>query len=205
MTAANENAITRSAPFTRRNLWLSIVAVALGQAAVLGWMIWDRASLLANGREVVLDVIPVDPRSLFRGDYVILGYDISRYTLPPGTEVPQRGAPFYVTLRKGADDAWQAIAGSSTPPASIAADDVVIRGKVDYASAARQDSADTGPVVALRYGIESFFVPEGTGRELEHMVRDKKISAVVAVNGSGEAAIKGLMSDGKRVYEEPLL
>jgi len=37
------------------------------------------------------------------------------------------------------------------------------------------------------------------------MVRDKKISAVIAVNGSGEAAIKGLMSEGKRVYEEPLL
>ena len=205
MTAANENASMGSAPPTRRNLWLAIIAVALGQAAVLGWMIWDRASLLANGREVVLDVIPVDPRSLFRGDYVILGYDISRYTLPPGTEVPHRGAPFYVTLRKGTDDAWQAVAGSNTPPASIEPDDVVIRGKVDYASAARQDSTNEGPVVSLSYGIESFFVPEGTGRELERMVRDKKISAVVAVNGSGAAAIKGLMSEGKRVYEEPLL
>ena len=67
----------------RRNLWLAIAAVAVGQALVLGWMIWDRTSLLANGREVVLDVVPVDPRSLFRGDYVILGYDISRYALPP--------------------------------------------------------------------------------------------------------------------------
>ena len=204
MTAANENASVGASPPTRRSLWLAIIAVALGQAAVLGWMIWDRAALLANGREVVLDVIPVDPRSLFRGDYVILGYDISRYTLPPGMEVPDRGSPFYVTLRKGADDAWQAVAGSSKPPASIEPGDVVIRGKVDHASAAR-NSANEGPVVSLSYGIESFFVPEGTGRELEGMVRDKKISAVIAVNGSGEAAIKGLMSEGKRVYEEPLL
>jgi len=202
MTAANENASTGSAPPTRRNLWLAIIALALGQAAVLGWMIWDRASLLANGREVVLDVIPVDPRSLFRGDYVILGYDISRYTLPPGTEAPRQGAPFYVTLRKGSGDTWQTVAGFSTPPASVEPGDVVIRGKVVYASA---DSAGGGPVVSVSYGIESFFVPEGTGRELEHMVRDKKISAVIAVNGSGEAAIKGLMSEGKRVYEEPLL
>ena len=75
----------------RRNLWLAIAVVAVGQAAVLGWMIWDRVSLLANGREVVLEVIPVDPRSLFRGDYVVFGYDISRFELPPGTEPPQRG------------------------------------------------------------------------------------------------------------------
>ena len=52
---------------TRRNLWIAVAVVALGQAAVLGWMIWDRTSLLSNGREVVLEVIPVDPRSLFRG------------------------------------------------------------------------------------------------------------------------------------------
>ena len=74
----------RAMTTTRRNLWIAIAVVALGQAAVLGWMIWDRASLLANGREVVLEVIPVDPRSLFRGDYVILGYDISRFDLPAG-------------------------------------------------------------------------------------------------------------------------
>ena len=205
MTVANENVSTGARALTRRNLWLAIAAVALGQAAVLGWMIWDRASLLANGREVVLDVIPVDPRSLFRGDYVILGYDISRYPLPPGTEAPKHGAPFYITLRKGGDDAWQAVAGSSAPPASVQPDEVVIRGKVDYVSTAPRDAADQSTVVGLNYGIESFFVPEGTGRELERMVSDKKISAVVAVGESGEAAIKGLMSDGKRVYDEPLL
>jgi uncharacterized membrane-anchored protein len=57
----------------------------------------------------------------------------------------------------------------------------------------------------VRYGIESFFVPEGTGRELEALVREKKLSALVAVDGDGNAGIKGLVVDGKRVYEEPLL
>jgi len=102
----------------RRNLWLAIAAVALGQAAVLGWMIWDRTSLLANGREVVLEVIPVDPRSLFRGDYVILGYDISRYKLPPGTTPPKRNDFFYVTLRKGEGDTfkpWNALPWRTGP------------------------------------------------------------------------------------------
>ncbi len=48
-------------------------------------------------------------------------------------------------------------------------------------------------------------MPEGTGRELEKMVGDKKISAVIAIDDDGNAAIKGLLSEGKRIYEEPLL
>jgi hypothetical protein len=36
-------------------------------------------------------------------------------------------------------------------------------------------------------------------------VRDKKIATVIAVSSNGEAAIKALEIDGKRVVEEPLL
>jgi uncharacterized membrane-anchored protein len=189
----------------RRNLWLAIAAVALGQAAVLGWMIWDRTSLLAHGREVVLQVIPVDPRSLFRGDYVILGYDISRFNLPPGSMPPARNAPFYITLRKAEGDNWQAVAGASTPPATVNPDEVVIKGRVDYVSMPSPRQPQEPIVVGLHYGIESFFVPEGTGRDLERMVGDKKLSALIAVDDGGTAAIKGLISEGQRVYEEPLL
>lgn len=189
----------------RRNLWVAIAAVALGQAAVLGWMIWDRVSLLANGREVVLEVIPVDPRSLFRGDYVVLGYDISRYTLPPGTKPPKRNAPFYITLKKGAGETWQTVAGGTEPPRTVQPDEVVIQGRVDYTTQPTLDNKQESVVVVLQYGIESFFVPEGAGRELEKMVGDKKISAVIAIDADGRAAIKGLMSDGKQVYDEPLL
>ncbi len=199
------NRLMGDMPPERRNLWLAIAAVALGQAAVLGWMIWDRTSLLSNGREIVLEVIPVDPRSLFRGDYVILGYDISRYKLPPGSKTPDRNDPFYVTLRKGPGDNWQPVAGATTPPASVSADEVVIKGRVDFASTPGPGQPNEPVSVGLHYGIESFFVPEGTGRALEQMVGDKKISALIAVGSNGEAAIKGLISEGQRIYDEPLL
>jgi len=187
-----------------RNLWIAVAAVALGQAAVLGWMIWDRSSLLANGREVVLEVIPVDPRSLFRGDYVILGYDISRVELPAGAPRPKRNAPYYVTLKKGEGTLWTVAGAGAEHPRSVAADEVVLKGKVDYVSDAA-DRADARSVVGVNYGIESFFVPEGTGRDLERMVGDKKISAIIAVGEDGTAAIKGLLSEGQRVYDEPLI
>lgn len=188
----------------RRHLWLAVAIVALGQAAALGWMIWDRTSLLANGREVVLEVVPVDPRSLFRGDYVILGYDMSRFTLPPGAAPPKRNAPFYLTLKPAADGTWKVTGGSAEAPAAPAADEVVVKGRVDYVSEPPADQPDKGAIIGLHYGIESFFVPEGTGRALEQMIGDKKLSAVIAVDPAGNAAIKGLMSEGQRVYEEPL-
>lgn len=187
-----------------RRLWLAVVAMALGQALVLASIIWERTSLLANGREIVLDVIPVDPRSLFRGDYVILGYDISRFKLPPGAAAPVKNAPFYVTLRKSGET-WQPVAGATAPPSGLGPDEVAIRGRVQYVSPPPDDRPQEPSVVALDYGIESFFVPEGTGRELERMVGEKRLSALIAVGDDGEAAIKGLISEGERVYDEPLL
>ncbi len=186
----------------RRNLWLAIGAVVATQVAVLAWMIGERAHLLASGREVVLEVVPVDPRSLFRGDYVNLGYDISRITAPSGAPQPDRGEDIYVTLQKGADDKWTVVGSGAQPPAGTTPDQVVLKGSVVYTT---RGSDEAPAQTSVRYGIESFFVPEGTGRELEALVREKKLSALIAVDPEGNAGIKGLIVDGKRVYEEPLL
>jgi uncharacterized membrane-anchored protein len=183
----------------RRNMWIGIALVAFVQAAVLGWMIWQRAHLLSTGHEVVLEVIPVDPRSLFRGDYVALGYDISRV---PITEGPvRRGSVIYVTLQK-VGDRWKPLASSTTRPENLPPDQVFIKGRIEYASA--PTSAAPGQA-NVHYGIEDFFVPEGTGQELEKLVGQKKLDALIAIDGAGNAGIKGLMVEGKRVYEEPLL
>lgn len=186
----------------RRNLWLAIAGVALVQTAALCWMIWDRVQLLANGREITLQVVPVDPRSLFRGDYVILNYDISDVESPEQTRRMRRGETVYVTLKENQDGLWQAVRTSTETPAAGAPGEVVLKGSVRYASAA---SAGTPGKARVTYGIESFFVPEGTGRELEKLVQDRKLSALIAVDDDGNAGIKGLMVDGQRVYEEPLL
>jgi uncharacterized membrane-anchored protein len=171
---------------------------------------------LASGREIVLEVVPVDPRSLFRGDYVILGYDLSRVELPAGTKAPMRGDDYYVVVQKPAEPAgtdaatpnvaagnanWQIVSAGPEIPKDLKPDQVAIKGRVDYTSSPNEKPQ----TVDVHYGIESFFVPEGTGRELEKMVGDKKLSAVIAVGEDGKPAIKGLLSEGKRVYEEPLL
>ena len=53
------------------------LAVLLGGLAVLAlvnYSIYRKEQLLANGRVVLLELIPVDPRSLMQGDYMALRF-----------------------------------------------------------------------------------------------------------------------------------
>lgn len=197
-----------TARFTPARLWTGILAVTAVQTAILGWMVWDRVSLLHNGREVVIDVVPVDPRDLFRGDYVRLGYDFARL---PGSEIqgrPRHGQPVYVLLeRDSATGKWRLANASVKPlPAATAPDQVVIKGRID----APWLSRDAGPLrapawVQARFGIESYFLPEGQGGDLEKLVREKKVSVLVAVGDDGTAAIKAILADGQPLASEKAL
>jgi uncharacterized membrane-anchored protein len=183
--------------------WLAIGVVAVAQTALLGWMVFDRISLLAHGREIVAEVVPVDPRDLFRGDYVVLSYRFSQTGDVDAPEGTRQGDSLYVTMKPTTGDAdWQIVAVDLSYPASTAPENVVLKGVVD---SVWSPGSGSKPRARLRYGIESYFVPEGTGRRLEDLVRDKKLATVIAVGRDGEAAIKALMIDGKREVEEPLL
>ena len=46
------------------------------QIVVLLAMIGVKEATLQTGTEVVLQTVPVDPRSLLQGDYAILGYEV---------------------------------------------------------------------------------------------------------------------------------
>jgi len=185
----------------KRNVWLAVGVVSVLQAAALFWMIWERNQLIENGREIVLQVIPRDPRTLFQGDYVYLDYPISRVETPADAKPPRRNSELYVTLRKGADGTWEAVNAGATRPDRLGPDEVVLKGRVTYTSTA---SATTPALAGLKYGIETYFVPEGAGRDLEKLVGEKKLAVLVAVDEDGNAGIKGLVVDGKQVYEEPL-
>ncbi len=53
-------------------------------------------------------------------------------------------------------------------------------------------SAGKYPWNRIEFGIESYFVEEGKGRDIERAIRDKKVSAEVALTVDGKAALKGL-------------
>jgi uncharacterized membrane-anchored protein len=188
-------------------VWPLLVFVALVQSAALFKMVYDRDRLLKSGREITLPTRPVDPRDIFRGDYVTLGYDISslrKSTLPAEANLEdlRAGAPAYVTLTPDAASGWKAIRVTADYPRDVAASDIVLQGR---AKSIWRPENKSDVQLNIRYGIESYFVPEGAGKALETKVREHKIEAIVAVDASGSAALKGLVVDGERHVDPPLL
>ncbi|PZO76795.1 MAG: hypothetical protein DI629_15415 [Mesorhizobium amorphae] len=184
--------------------------VALLQIAVLGWMVFERAAILRDGAEVVLKVELVDPRDLFRGEYVTLSYAIN--TIPAdivadraqegvddeGYRITRRG-PITVRLAPGADGNWTPVAAFlGKPPAEAPTGQVDIRGETS-----RGASLDPGGTVWVSYGLDRFYVPEGEGRPLESRMGEGTFSVVVAVASDGTPQIKALRESGRTLYAEP--
>ena len=183
---------------------LGFAAVAGLQTAAISWMVSDRITLLKTGKEVVLPIIPVDPRSLFRGDYVRIDFPVTLVPaeLFPKSDKPKRAAPVYVTVQRDGES-WKPVAVSDTKPVA-GPEQAVMLGRLAH----NWWPTGRGPgqgTVRVNYGIERYYVQEGKGLQLEAMARDKKLAVVLAVDAKGRSAIKGLIIDGQRVYEEPLL
>ncbi len=163
---------------SRKARWGFLALVAV-QALVLVGIAGAAELRLRSGREVVLQTTPVDPRDLFRGDYVTLHYEIS--TIPAGFHRYEVGDPVFVRLvREGT--AWSA---AGTSPELRDGDEPTIRGTV---IAVHRDA-----VLDVVYGIETYFVPEGRGFEIETA---DDVDVVAVVDRTGRAAIKHLIVDG---------
>jgi uncharacterized membrane-anchored protein len=181
---------------------LRILVIVALQTAALGYMIYDRVSLLNSPNVVTLKVKPVDPSDTFRGDYVILNYAISEiYTGNVGGEKQfVIGWPAFVTLEQK-DGVWTAVAVNAAMPRH-APNQIVLRGDVTNAYATEASAPQT---VRLTYGIESFFLPQGKGKLIEDERQKGDLSADIAVNAEGRAAIKSLRrADGQVMYVERL-
>lgn len=176
------------------------VAILL-QCVLLILMVADRMQILRGGREVTLQTQPVDLRDLLRGDYVVLRYDISQ--LPSGAlagkPAAERNPVVFVKLAPNANGLYEAVSVHAEP-VTVTAPEVLIRGRVSYSCGSGRTFCDK---LTIKYGIESYFVPEGEGKKLEQARNQQKLRVVAAVLPSGRAAIKRLLLDGEPVYEEP--
>jgi uncharacterized membrane-anchored protein len=180
-----------------------VLAGALLCAALFA-MIESRASILRSGTEVRLAVAPVDPRDLFRGDYVVLAYGIGTVDAAKlsGNTEWKRGEEIYVSVKPGADGLAEPTALSRAlpvPQAGLTA----LKGQVVGSSVCV--AATDGPArcgLRISYGLESYFVPQFEGLAIERTER-ARIEVVAAVSASGQSAIKRLLVDGKPLYREP--
>ncbi len=143
--------------------------------AIILAMVLDRASVLRSGATVRLATLPVDPRDLFRGDYVILRYEISSLNLTrlgAPRDGFRAGDKVLVGLRPRADGVAEAARIAREGEARDAAL-VWIEGRIAslndcFARAGvAADCAAGDRMARLTYGLESYFVPQGEGRGIE--------------------------------------
>lgn len=159
------------------------LVIAAQMALLLGWAgynEWNRTT----APTILLETMPVDPRDLLRGDYMILSYKISRVPVPVGSagEV-YAGREIWVLLRQ--NGRVHEVAGTSwTRPDDLDPGTVLIRGRT-------QERAEGGSV-RVGYGIEKFFVPEGKGTP-----QFKEMIIEATVSPRQELGIKRMLLDGQ--------
>jgi uncharacterized membrane-anchored protein len=161
-----------------------LLAAAGLQLVVLAAILVIHALPLWVGEPILLRVAPVDPRDLFRGDFVILDYDIARVGWVEGLSEKsffREDTPVYVTLEREPDgEHWRAVRASLQRPSGV----TYIKGR--YAQG------------RLRFGIEAYYVQEGTGLQYEQAIRDRRLSAEVALTSWGQATLRGLKLGERR-------
>lgn len=190
------------------NMTLRVTLILTLQIAALLGMIGIKQWTLSSGTPVVLETLPVDPRSLFSGDYVRLNYSISTLLLDQlgGDKEFKRHDAVYVVLQSG--EAYATPVSTHHEMPQLASGQVAIRGEVEYSSNTRwnQQSRQLEPARSLNvhYGIENYYIEEGTGSTLERPADNARVTVRVAVDRFGNAGISAILLNGKERHVERL-
>lgn len=186
----------------------AIIVIILIQSLLLIAMIINRQMVLLSENLVVLETRPIDPRSLFRGDYVRLNYEINNLQLDElsGDRVFKTNDTVYVMLEQHGDY-WEARAiylEKQQPKDNQS----MIQGVVRQVVKRYWDNGNktlTGITsLEVSYGIENYFVPEGEGLKLERPKQGDKVTLRIALDKDGHAAIKTLLLNGVAQYHETI-
>jgi len=179
------------------------IAVAV-QVLLLGGLIFMHQIVIISGQTVTLKVEPVDPRSPLRGDFVRLRYNISSIDSELVVDNLEESDTAYVVLEpQTSQDYWEPVQVYSEWPDDVTQNQVVIRGPVENApreSGRRRINANTISInneqdLRMEYGIEEYFIPEGTGRDVNFA--GKKVRAKVKVGSRGRAVLQNVLIDGE--------
>lgn len=191
------NHLDQLVDFLKARQRLVLFAGIAFQAIVLVSMIVMHGIPYIIGDRIVLKVVPVDPRDMFRGDFVVLNYEISR--LPPegipgiqpyrfwwarhvNQSAETQDKTVYVTVEPDADGRhWRGVKYSTERPTA----GKFLRGTY---SPGRFGSP-------LQFGIEAYFVEEGHGKDLEQLRNSQHLSAEIAVAPWGQAKLVRLIEE----------
>jgi uncharacterized membrane-anchored protein len=169
----------------------TMIAVAI-QLLAMTWVVLPPMWVARTGTVAWLETEKMDPRALFRGDYVILGYKRAQGIVPAdmAQRAQREGHPVYVTFTTDRPGAFVDVGLERPQPRD---GQVCIVGRVRLF---RPVASDSGAAPQPQYAVDfpqiaQYFVAEGEGREIES-ARGENLLARVAVNDRCEAVLLGL-------------
>ena len=176
-----------------RNLFV-ILAVVL-QVFVLAFMVGKREMIVRTGQTIWIRTAPIDPRDLFRGAFVRLKYRLNRVIdseLREGLNQRERqteGDVVYSVLRETENGLVELDYTTDERPES----GLFLKGRTTH------DGRLTcwgGANLMVKYGIETYFVEQGAGLEIEEKRGvgggvQVPLEVEVAVGKDGTSIIKG--------------
>lgn len=168
----------------KNKLLKGLLAALLFQFLVLTGMYVQAALPLWVGTEIKVKTIPVDPRSLFRGNYARLGYDFSQIDKNFFSETKKfrEGEIVFISLKKDDNNIYNFSSASLLKPET----GIFLQGRVN--------SRPWDKVLRIQYGIEAFFAPKNKALALEKQMRKGAI-AILMVSSDGKARIKSVASN----------
>ncbi len=170
-----------------------IIAAIIMQVLVLAYMAGEREYILKTGKVIYLRTAPIDPRDIFRGDYVRLNYEFSRIAIDEvkdaeNIEDIKKGKKFHVNLAEGSDGLYQMTHAQFQKPEA----GLYLTGRTSHV----YRNSQPGYPIWLKYGIEAYFVEQGAGRAIEKRRGNRTDTQVplemaIAVGSNGKAVISG--------------
>ncbi len=185
---------------------VSFFIVVLLQVVFLIGMVAYHQKQLDTGFPVRLEVLPIDPDDLMRGEYVRLGYKMSNLDL---TQIPHdagsydKGSTIYILLNRDTQlDSvlWIPKAVRKSQPTS--SEFPFIKGQIQWSN---QWSTPTSRnfQVNTDYSIGQYYVQEGRAKEIQAVIGNwtqstsRHVSVEVRLAKDGTPAIAKLFVDNK--------
>ncbi len=152
-------------------------------------------SVLKGGDDLLLTIRPVDPRDILRGDFVTFQYDINDIQSSDFNYSPIRNGDTVYVRREG--KFWRASC-CVIKVKPLKGQTVYLKGRIATGGDQGSGNMDSfrkpsARMVRVVYGIEDYFIPEGSGSAPNQ--RFDNAYARVTVDESGRAVLKKIYID----------
>lgn len=174
--------------------FIIIISIAF-QVLVLFYMAAEREMILITGKTIHLRTAPVDPNDPFRGDFVRLNYEISNIpseNLKGNLTKKENGESkknikVFSVLKQGDNGLFEIDYCTDQKPEK----GIFIKGHTDS-----NWRFQGGKSIYVKYGIETYFVQEGKGFDIEKRAGNRSsiqipLEMEIAIGKSGIGVVKG--------------